>query len=86
MRLAIAAPLLIVLIISAGLAGDRQLAEEKNWLDTTTFPAFVRPQTLEVNDQDDALAKLHCGTTLRVVNRDAERRATMLQKKHRLRR
>ncbi len=29
--------------------------------------------------------KPHCGTTLCVVNRDAERRATILQKKQRLR-
>jgi hypothetical protein len=53
-----AVALLSALLASAGSAAAGDPADEKNWLDERTWPAFASARELKVTDTDDETARL----------------------------
>lgn len=48
----------LAIFTAAAVGADDDPADEKNWLNEKTWPAFVAARRLEVTDKDDALTKL----------------------------
>jgi hypothetical protein len=58
MRFNCVVALLTTLLAAAAPARGQDPADEKNWLNEETWPAFVAHRRLEVNEKDDNLTKL----------------------------